>query len=203
MSRPAFLLVASSPQGPAPKSSVSLDDPGRVFDPARRSPQHAELAALGVGAGKLAMLAPVEAKSVLGSIRLGTKNDPAQVRAQVDGYFHWRDLADSGPLHVYRAERIESEAARQFEAARHAWWNAAQGLQGGEPGAVEREAAAQADLSEAVRRHDAAVTDLRYLTDPAYREPGDEQPDVVTLGEADRLAAIARFTDPKYRGQVF
>lgn len=183
------------------ESGTVLERPGPA--PRDRSTEHAELADLGAGAGKLALFAPIEAKSVLGTLTDEDKTDRAAVRARLDAYLHWRDLADSGRVHELRARRILDEATRQYDAARAGFKDAQDAVATGAPDAERQEEESQLDLSAAVRRYDAARADVRYLAEPKYREA--EQPvfGVVVLGQADQLAAIERFTDPAYRGQVY
>lgn len=173
--------------------------------PADRSPEHAQLAQLGVPAGKLSLLAPVEAKSVLGTLRPEQVTDRAAVRGQVDAYLHWRDLAETGPLHETRARRIADEATRQYAAARRGFTEAQQAAalgDGDRPRAVLLDEAyeAEADLRDAVRRYEDARADLRYLTDPSWRDATSEQ--VTMLDHFALDGARRRLAKKDYRGQV-
>ena len=173
--------------------------------PADRSPEHSRLAELGVAAGKLSLLAPVEAKSVLGTLRPEQLTSRAAVRDQVDAYLHWRDLADTGALHETRARRIADEATRQYAAARRGFADAQEALK---PGGSDRPRAellqemdeAETDLRDAVRRYDDARADLRYLTDRSWRDAAPEQ--VTMLDHFALDGARRRITRRDYRGQV-
>ena len=185
--------------GPHPETGTTLTP----ASPARRSPSHGELADLGVPAGTLSLLAPVEARSVLGSLSESDAGDRGRVRARVAAYLRWRDLATTGPLYADRARRIAAEATDQLEAARAGFEATRQGQFAG-PG-VLLAAEAEADLMAAVRRQDAAAEDLRYLTDPswapgAWRQPKAE--DVLRTEWFARSSAHHRVSRRGYRGQV-
>lgn len=167
--------------------------------PADRSPEHARLADLGVPAGKLSLLAPVEAKSVLGTVPPQGLTDRDEARATVDAYLRWRDLADTGKVHELRARRILDEATGQLAAAQRGLVDANEQVRAGSAdGPLLQDEAAQ-DVSVAVRRFDDARADLRYLTDPQWRESSG------ALSMADYFAlhgARRRFANDAYRGQV-
>jgi hypothetical protein len=170
--------------------------------PAERSEAHARLRELGVGAGVLSMLAPVEAQSVLGSLPEYV-TDRAAVREHAGRYLHWRDLADTGPLHELRAHRVLDEACRQYDAAVVGFIDAqAAASADGHPNTGIECEETEADLGTAVRRKDAARADLAYLTDPACRVSDPAAVERLAPGAWDQQAAIERFADPRYRGQV-
>ena len=179
--------------GPAPPAPPVTFQSGR-------SPDHARLAGMGVGEGMLSLLAPVEAKSVLNSLppQVGDAGRRGQVRGHVDAYLHWRDLADTGPLHVTRARRIVEESTRQFEASRN-WFVGTEPLTRQE---VLAYVEGEADLHSAVRRMDAAIADLRYLTDPTWQSGTAAATESVSDYYA-RYGAQRRFAKKGYRGQVF
>lgn len=169
--------------------------------PSDRSPEHAQLAALGVGEGKLSLLAPVEAKTLWRQVSELALTDRAKVRGAVDAYLHWRDLADHMPVYEARARRIVDESTRQYAAARLGFADAQDAARRGDTGADIRADEAQADLSAAVRRYDDARADLRYLTDPAWR---DGKGAVMSMNDHLALdSARRRFAASTYRGQVF
>lgn len=166
--------------------------PRTVPHPAHRSPDHELLAAHGVGAGRLALLAPLEARTLTGQVP--DDADRGAVTALVENYLHWRDLAETGPLNAYRAQRIADEASRQLAGSQVGFEHA---ITTGEDIHVAEE-----DLKASVRRADAAEEDLRWLADPQWRQA----PAVCEPTSADgsrRRAAADRFADPGYRGQVF
>lgn len=169
--------------------------------PSDRSPEHGELARLGLGEGELSLLAPVEAKTLVAGVReRGIAADRPRVRAYVDAYLRWRDLAETGPVHETRARRIVDEATRQYAAAKLGFADAIEAAKA-DPGDGERILEeAQDDLSAAVRRFDDARADLRYVTDPEWRETPSE-----SLSMNDYFAldgARRRFAKKDYRGQL-
>ena len=175
--------------------------------PSARSLEHATLADLGVPAGALSLLAPVEAKTVLGSLTRTDSSSRAAVRKHVDAYLRWRDVSASGPVGHDRARRILAEATGQHEAA-VAGCTAAQAVANRrqDPVALVHLQEAQDDLVRAVRRKDAAAEDLHYLSDPVWRQParwGQTLEQGASVGDLlARMSARRRFADPAYRGQV-
>lgn len=197
--------IATSLAAPAPGTRPVR--PPRPVRPSGRSLEHAALADLGVPAGALSLLAPVEAKTVLGSLTRADSSSRAAVRKHVDAYLRWRDVSASGPVGADRARRIFAEATSQHEAA-VAGFTAAQTVadRRRDPDALMRLQEAQDDLVRAVRRKDSAAEDLRYLSDPSWREsarwgrplePGSSAEELLA-----RMSARRRFADPAYRGQV-
>lgn len=169
--------------------------------PSQRSAEHATLAGLGVPAGKLSLLAPIEAKSVIGTMREEELTDRAKARAKVDAYLHWRDLADTGRVSEWRAHRIVEQATGQYAAAKLGFADAQDAHKAGREDAAVLLDEAQEDLSAAVRRYDDARADLAYLTDPVWRDAAAE-----TLPMNDYYAldgARRRFAKKDYRGQVY
>jgi hypothetical protein len=155
---------------------------------------------MGVGEGRLSLLAPVEARTLAAQLSC-ERSDRAAVRARVDAYLHWRDLADPGPVSEFRAGRIAEETVRQLDAAKDGYVRAREWVWGSSTdvrGLLELEEAEE-DLKVAVRRHDRAHADLRYLNDPSWR------PGTVADGALDEFECALtheRFADPSYRGQV-
>jgi hypothetical protein len=176
----------------------------RAAHPAQRSDAHARLDELGVGAGVLSLLAPVEAKTVLGSMPEGTSGR-AEVCARAAGYLHWRDLDKTGPVTPDRAHRIATEAAGQYAAAQVGFTDTQSSQHDGDEGAL-RFAESQLDLMSAVRRFDAANEDVHYLSDPSWRPISlwrQATANDASMGDfLARSAAHRRFADPAYRGQV-
>lgn len=192
------------------ESGTSLIGPGHDPEPgpadahpSERSPEHAVLSELGVGAGKLSLLAPVEAKTLVAGVReRGIDQDRPRVRAYVDSYLRWRDLAETGPVHETRARRIVDEATRQYAAAKVGFRVSQEAVKREDAGADLLSEEAQEDLSAAVRRFDDARADLQYVTDPEWRASVVTE----TLAMNDYFAldgARRRFAKKDYRGRVF
>lgn len=168
----------------------------------QRSDAHSALHERGLGEGKLSLLAPIEAGSVLNTLPAGA--DRPATRAHLDAYLHWRDLADTGGLHEARANRIVAESTRQFEASRLGFADAQAALKAERsPAAIERARESEADLRDAVRRMDDAVADLRCLRDPAWNGTGLEPSSESMNDFYARSGAKRRFATKGYRGQVF
>ena len=168
----------------------------------QRSDAHSALHERGLGESKLSLLAPVEARSVLGTMPAGA--DRPTNRAHLDAYLHWRDLADTGELHEVRANRIVSESTRQFEASRLGFADTEAAVKAERtPVTIERAQESERDLSDAVRRMDDAIADVRYLSDPTWRAT----PATTTTESMNdyyaRSGAQRRFAKKGYRGQVF
>lgn len=181
----------------------STQDPGPAptdIRPSDRSPEHTELAAAGVGEGRLSLLAPVEAKTLAAAVRESETTDHEQVRAYVQSYLRWRDLAETGPVHETRARRIVDEATRQYAAAKLGFADAQEAVKRGDRDADTRSIEAQDDLSAAVRRFDDARADLKYLTEPDWRTAPAESQSMADYFALD--GARRRFADKTYRGQV-